>query len=263
MKYRINYKSPEIIEETVRLVKSAQDGDTRDENKLVHMYSDYTEYMVNKYSMKTSIKDNDDLRSAIYRGMLEGIRRYRDDMGTQFIYFAHNWMKKSIFMEAHQNYRFIRLPVNQLAFLYSFENEYNISDNIDGDDMDILLDDGYFDYRTLKETESVLFSELDSGQPAFDLFIDTIGAESTDISDKLDRNRLLAININKVLRKFPKKDANIVERLFGLNGKAQTSVSTLAEEMKTAKVTVIGIRTKLIRLMRHSQLVQILLQGTN
>jgi DNA-directed RNA polymerase specialized sigma subunit len=45
------------------------------------------------------IKEDDDLRSYVNQGLLDGIRKFDPKRGSKFIYFAHIWMKKNIFLE--------------------------------------------------------------------------------------------------------------------------------------------------------------------
>jgi DNA-directed RNA polymerase specialized sigma subunit len=46
---------------------------------------------------KTEIKEDDDLRSYVNQGLLDGIRKFDPKRGSKF-YFAHIWMKKNIFL---------------------------------------------------------------------------------------------------------------------------------------------------------------------
>ena len=95
-------------------IQKAQAGNSRSEGFIIEYYESYIDYMVKRYSKKTAIKDDDDLRSYIKMGLLEAIRKYDSSMNTLFIYFAHTWMKKYIFM-SEPVHRFIKLPANQSA----------------------------------------------------------------------------------------------------------------------------------------------------
>ena len=256
-KYRINYKDPAIVEETLELITEAKGGNTKAENKLVKMYSEYIEYMVSRYSMKTDIKEDADLRSCIYLGFLEGIRRYDSTRNTQFIYFAHNWMKKMIFVEALQNYRLIRLPVNQNIFKNSFELKYG---GLPVDDFSHLGDPEYTRFIAIKETEADSFSELENKQYNNPNYIDNLYSYSPETEEK-ETTAKLNLNINKILKKFSRKERTIIEYLFGLNNKQQLSSEGVADKLNITKVNVIFIKTKVIRLLRHSSLVGILLDG--
>jgi DNA-directed RNA polymerase specialized sigma subunit len=77
--------------------KSAQAGNSRSEDKLILIYASYVNFMVRQYSKE--IKEDDDLRSYVNQGLLDGIRKFDPKRGSKFIYFAHIWMKKNIFLE--------------------------------------------------------------------------------------------------------------------------------------------------------------------
>jgi DNA-directed RNA polymerase specialized sigma subunit len=69
--------------------KSAQAGNSRSEDKLILIYASYVNFMVRQYSKKTEIKEDDDLRSYVNQGLLDGIRKFDPKRGSKFIYFAH------------------------------------------------------------------------------------------------------------------------------------------------------------------------------
>jgi DNA-directed RNA polymerase specialized sigma subunit len=91
--------------------KSAQAGNSRSEDKLILIYASYVNFMVRQYSKKTEIKEDDDLRSYVNQGLLDGIRKFDPKRGSKFIYFAHIWMKKNILERRHTGllgYRLIK-----------------------------------------------------------------------------------------------------------------------------------------------------------
>ena len=88
-RYKTDYTDKNILDDTWDLIQKSREGDNKATEKLLDMYSDYIEYMVSKYSGKTNIKDDDDLRSVIYIGFLEGIKRFDPTKEAKFIYFTH------------------------------------------------------------------------------------------------------------------------------------------------------------------------------
>lgn len=264
IKYRIDYKDPKVIEETQALIDKAQKGDTRAENSLVNLYSEYVEFMVAKYSKKTLIKDDDDLRSAIYRGFIEGIRRYNKDHKTQFIYFTHNWMKKMIFIEAEQNFRTIRLPVNQILFKSNFEAKYSVEYDKQGsiisdDDYQIFIDDDYPNYIAIKETDTHLFSDLIGQDDSEHHLIDSIN-NCEPAADLIEFRRRLKQNIEKVMKKFLPSEQEVVAKSFGIGEYVQMTSDDIATSMGTTKSNIINIRARVIRLLRHRIFMNILLK---
>ena len=258
-KYKVDYNSQEVIDLTWELIQKARKGDRRASQKIVNLYSDYVEYMVGRYSKKTNIKEDDDLRSTIHLGLLEGINKYDPEKGTKFIYFTHNWMKKLIFSESNKYYRFIRLPVNQSNFESSFKKKYpNLDDPsfFDEDDSHATHDPDYLKYRLINNTEAESFTNRQVEFNNHALFIDENFTENDLIDYESERDvetiEKIKLNINKVLIKFDVRERETIEYLFGLNGRAAISTEKLSSDLNISKVSVIFIRNKVIRMMRHS-----------
>ncbi|MCK5787719.1 MAG: hypothetical protein KAH32_01810 [Chlamydiia bacterium] len=250
---QINYRAPEVIEETNRLVKAAQEGDTRAEGKLIVMYEDYILFMISKYVNKTAIKgDVDELRSCIHRGLIVGIRRYSPKFNALFIYYAHNWMKKMIMQDSQQCYRMIRLPVNQDNFRTTFKNRWENASDLDL--AGYYIDEEYPTYVNILKSSTKLFTDVVS---------ETYTDKSTpSFSDTYNQDKL-KFNIEKVLRKFTPLEKDIIESLFGLNGKEEVSADSLGEKYNITRVDVTKIKSNVIRLMRHKVLSGILLDNIN
>jgi RNA polymerase sigma factor (sigma-70 family) len=239
-------------------IAKAQAGNSRSEGFIIKHYSSYVEYMVKRYSKKTAIKDDDDLRSYIQMGLLEAIRKYNSNMNTLFIYFAHTWMKKYIFM-SEPTHRFIKLPANQNA-LYSKIKKKQATDKnskeeyVDEEEAKILL--------TYSSSSVTMFTDL--------CLVNSAGeVESATIPEKLYKNNAMGVfseeenklvqstlkrNISTTLSIFSEKERFVIESLFGLTTKGYLSVEELARELNVTKVTIMFIKNKVIRLLRHSSL---------
>ena len=254
-RYRIDYNSEEVIKTTMDNIEKAREGDERAYSALLSMYSEYIDYMCNKYSANTDIDDDDDLRAIILMGFLEGVNRYDPSKNTKFIYFTHTWMKKLIFSEASKYYRHIRLPVNQQIFKEKFEGLCNSVEDYVADE-----DATYIRFRALKETETSRFSALNAASGDSDSNIeDNITADGVETTK--ERDKKLAINIDKVLRKFPPDERSVIEYTFGLGGKALLSSSEIAEELGITKLSVGTIKTRVVRLLRHASLSGLILKN--
>ena len=268
-KYKIDFEDLGIIEETWELILQSREGDNRATTKLVVMYSDYIEYMVKKYSSRTYIKDDDDLRSVIYIGFLEGIKRYDPEKKTKFIYFTHNWMKKLIFSESNKYFRLIRLPVNQSNFKAEFNKKYPNVDDLDffihaGGDIlkSPIYDPDYIKYRRLRDTETSNFIDKKFYSEEFD---NTLYLENALVADsqleRKENNSRLKFNINRVLGKFSSDEVYVLEHLFGLNNNLKISTDQIAVNLCTSKVNIINIKNKMIRMLRHNMFKNILFNG--
>lgn len=247
---------------TLELIARAQAGDSRAENDLINKYTSYVEFMVRKYSKKTEIKDDDDLRSCVFLGLLDSIRKFDPARKTSFMYFAHIWMKKRIFLE-EPIYRFIRVPVNQKVFydMYVKENRDKELDEID------MLEEDIQRYLTVDNTATNYFtdlSKLDSDTGLYELPEKLLYHKNISdfkkTEDKLSID-VLKTNINNVLSGFNKKEVYIIEHLFGLNSVEKLSSEQIAKNLNVTKVNITFTKTRVIRLMRHASLSNKLLDG--
>jgi len=248
--------------QTLELIALAQAGNSRAENDLILAYSSYVEFMVKKYSNKTEIKDDDDLRSCILIGLLESIRKFDPSRNVSFMYFAHIWMKKRIFLE-EASFRFIRVPVNQKVFYDNYSRELNNmpAEDYDAEDIDLKR------YLTIENTTTHYFTELskyDDESGLFELPEKLLYHRNSE-DFKADEDKLslevLKTNINNVLKNFNAKEVYIIERLFGLNNTEKLSSEQIAINLNVTKVNITFTKTRVIRMLRHASLSNKLLAG--
>lgn len=247
--------------EILELIRVAQSGNSRAEGFLVNIYQPYVDFMVRKYSKKTDIKDDDDLRSCINIGLLEGIRRFDPGRNTKFIYFAHIWMKKNIFLE-ESIYRFIRVPVNQKVFYDTCTKELYEAEKKDAD----ILDKDIQKFLALENTKTEYFSDLlvfdeDSGVDELPEHLLASSYSQTALEEEIISIDILRANIKKVLMGFNTKEVFIIEHLYGVNGAEPMSSEQIAEVLGVTKVNITFTKTRVIRMLRHSSLSNQLING--
>lgn len=250
--------TPQVLE----LIKSAQAGNSRSEDKLVQIYSSYVNYMVRKYSKKTEIKDDNDLRSYIQQGLLDGIRRFDPKAGSKFIYFAHIWMKKNIFL-GEAAFRFIRVPVNQKVFYDTYVKERAAKELLDPDAFDthsqkyLAIENTKTDYFT----DLYLFDEESGLQELPEKLLHQTNIKIFNEDEETISLDVLRANIQQVLSNFNNKEIYIIEHLFGLNGKELLSSEEIAANLNVTKVNITFTKTRIIRMLRHSSLSNKILNG--
>ena len=249
--------------EVLALVKRAQEGDSRAENRLCYMYSPYVEYVVSIYSKKTNIKDDDDLRAYINIGLLEGIRRFKPDKNTRFIFFAHIWMKKHIFLGSHEQ-RFIRLPANQ----HTKHQQQKKQIKLLGEDVYLnnLDCSSMSKFMAIENTAISHFSELTYKSDRSieeQLFLMAAKKASDDHKEveKTLSTEILKKNIASVLSAFNEKEVYIIEASFGLNGVDRISSEQIAANLGVTKVNITFTKTRVIRMLRHKSFSDKLLEG--
>lgn len=250
--------TPEILE----LIKNAQAGDPGSENKLVLLYAPYVNFMVRRYSKKTEIKEDDDLRSYINQGLLEGIRRFDKRRDTKFIFFAHIWMKKNIFL-GEAAFRFIRVPVNQKVFYDAYTKEQAAEELRDAEQEASRAQK----YLLLENTKTEFFSDLvtydiESGlQELPEHLLQQTNIKTFNENEEALSLDVLKANIQQVLLNFNEKEVYIIEHLFGLNGAELLSSEEIAANLNVTKVNITFTKTRIIRMLRHSSLSNRILNG--
>jgi len=172
-------------------------------------------------------------------------------------------MKKNIFL-GDAKFRFIHLPANQKneyrRFLKSIKN---LDDLAEYEQEEEALQQ----YYTVKNTEIGLFSEFDmyntdtGNYEKPQNFLYHKCKENYEESIKLERDKILSQNINKVIADFSDKEIFILNHSFGLNGYVKLSIDTIAMELNVTKVNIAFIKKRLIRLMRHSSIENQLYKG--
>lgn len=242
--------TPQILE----LIKKSQAGNSVAEGKLVHIYKPYVDYMVRRYSKKTEIKDDDDLRSYILIGLIEGIRKFNKSKNTRFIYFAHTWMKKNIFL-GEGVHRFIRVPINQKIFYDNFnkemfENEFKELDEIEGDIQKFTEIDNtkvsYFEDLCSYSNEDQEVYEVPEN-----LLHNLNSIPFYEEENKMSFN-VLKSNVKKVLSNFNDKEIYIITHTFGLDGAEVLSSEHIAKNLNVTKVNITFTKTRVIRMLRHN-----------
>ena len=246
-------------EEILNLVASAQKGSSRSENELVKIYAPYVEYMVRKYSKKTDIKCDEDLRSYINLGLLDGIRKFNPNKNTRFIYFAHIWMKKNIFL-GEASYRFIKLPSNQKIFYDKFLKNQKKEDGFVESEAD------HKRFITIKNSSTGVFTDyignaVDEAYEFPDKLLMNKNEEEFNKLETYDSFAVLKNNIKQVLSEFTDKEIYIINNIFGLGGFRAISVEQIASNLGVTKVNITFTKTRVIRMLRHQSLSNRLLDG--
>ena len=253
-------------EEINILVGLIKDGDEKAAVRFYNIFNIYIEGIVRKYSKRTNIKDDDDLRSYIRIGFYKAALNFKEDKNTQFKNYAYFWIKKVIFSE-EQQFRIIKLPINQKLFYDDIVNKMKKSNGtIDTD----ISDDDIKQLEFINRTNVNLFSTYK--QRSVSDRYDNDNESLNDLvlvcenSAEKERNTVVAdieseklrYNINVMLSNFSAQDKNIIEHTFGLNGKLLMNTDSLAEELNISSSTLLSKKNKLIRMMRHKSLTEYL-----
>lgn len=260
-------------EEILEWIRQSQAGDTRAEGRLIRHYSTYIHYMVKRYSKRTEIKDDRDLKSCISIGLLEAIRTFKFNKNIKFSSWAFIWMKKNIFL-SEVEYRFIKIPINQKTFYMKFQEDlitfFDSLNNTYGsvpDEIYESIDEHINRYYLIYNSNTEFFTDLmqfDEESGVYEIPESMLLHQSLENLNEVENKysyEILKNNVNKVLKGFNDKEVYIIERLYGLNGKDQMSSEQIAINLDVTKVNITFTKTRVIRMLRHSSYSNQLLNG--
>ena len=185
----------------------------------------------------------DDLISEGNIGLMRAIDRFDVDMGYHFISYAVWWIRQSIMTALSEKSRMIRLPTNRALELAQIEND------AEGER-----------HRTPRAAHLLNISReplsLDAPVgPAQDaaLFGDTMVDTSSQRQEELAIESSLRADINAVLGSLAKKEAEIIQYRFGLNGTRPHSLRELGITYRLTKERIRQIEKRAIRLLQNPE----------
>jgi len=191
-------------------------------------------------------------------GLINAIEKYDVDRGYHFISYAVWWIKQAILKAICEKSRMIRLPLNRANELVQIEKARKELQNARGTEPDTGEIADFLDMdkehvedlinisRELVSLETPVFSEKDS--TLLGEFIEDAEYKSPDDSIV---EKSLKEEINSVLRTLTKKEAEIIQFRFGLNGTIPLSLKEVGEKFRLTKERIRQIEKKAIRRLKH------------
>ena len=191
-------------------------------------------------------------------GLMNAIERFDVDKGFHFISYAVWWIRQAILKAICEKSRMIRLPLNRANELVQIEKARKELQSDHGADPDVELiakklnmdPDHVGDLvsiaRDLISLDTPVYEDKDSSFLG-DFVEDTSSVAPDD--EVIDRS--LREEINKVLDTLSKKEADIIQYRFGLNGKRAMSLKEIGGRYKLTKERIRQIEKKALRRLQH------------
>lgn len=198
-------------------------------------------------------------------GLMNAIERYDVDKGYHFISYAVWWIRQAILKAICEKSRMIRLPLNRANELVQIEKAKKelLSSKGDDPDMKAIADMVNMDKdhvndlvnisRELVSLDTPVYSEKDSS--SLGEFIEDKGYKLP--IDEIVENSLRN-DINGVLSSLSKKEADIIEYRFGLNGKKSMSLKEIGDHYSLTKERIRQIEKKALKRLQHPSRAQYL-----
>ena len=243
-------------EEEDRHARAAARGEKTAKEKLIQANLRFVVNVAKKYQNQGLPLT--DLISEGNIGLINAIEKYDVDRGYHFISYAVWWIKQAILKAICEKSRMIRLPLNRANELVQIEKARKELQNSRGTepdtgeiaaflDMDKEHVEGLINIsRELVSLETPVFSEKDS--TLLGEFIEDAEYKSPDESVV---EKSLKEEINAVLRTLTKKEAEIIQFRFGLNGTIPLSLKEVGDKFRLTKERIRQIEKKAIRRLKH------------
>lgn len=255
-KYLKEISKHELISpsEEIELSKRIKKGDTIALNKLVESNLRFVISVAKQYqNMGLGFED---LIAEGNVGLIKAAYKFDESRGFKFISYAVWWIRQSILKAIAEKSRVVYVPLNKINSLTKVnkalsELESNLNRQPRADEV--------AEHLGMKDKEVEDCFKFSSRHISMDNPINEEGDTLYEVFENSDNGPddelmydSLKINIRKVLSTLPKKEADVLEMHFGLNGNTPMSLEDISEMMDLTKERIRQIKTKAINKIKHS-----------
>ena len=250
-------------EEEQRYARAARAGDEQAKEKLVNSNLRFVVNISRQYQNRGIPLS--DLISEGNIGLLKAVEKFDPERGFHFTTYAVWWIRQSIMKALEAQSRPIRLPAHAASVVERIgwarsELRQRMRREPTTDQIALFLD---LPEKRVAELLSVSRDPLSLESPAFD---EDVPAELGDsVRDKAARSpeeeamaNVLKADINDVLGSLSRRESDIVQSRFGLNGRQRLTLNELGRRYRLTKERVRQIEKRALERLQMSLQAQML-----
>ena len=250
-------------EEEQRYARAARAGDEQAKEKLVNSNLRFVVNISRQYQNRGIPLS--DLVSEGNIGLLKAVEKFDPERGFHFTTYAVWWIRQSIMKALEAQSRPIRLPAHAASVVERIgwarsELRQRMRREPTTDQIALFLD---LPEKRVAELLSVSRDPLSLESPAFD---EDVPAELGDsVRDKAARSpedeamaNVLKADINDVLGSLSRRESDIVQSRFGLNGRQRLTLNELGRRYRLTKERVRQIEKRALERLQMSLQAQML-----
>lgn len=197
-------------------------------------------------------------------GMVIAAKKFDPNKGYKFISFAVWWVRKVILQHISNYGKMVRLPANKISNVANLEKQIHSLEQKNGCNVDILevinhnetinsnnySDDEFNDFLFVENLSGINVESIDKpfGNEEDGSTLADILESDFKTSDYLINDYDLKQEIKSVLSSLKPIEKNVIEALFGLNGKRQMTLKEVGDEPE------FGITRERVRQIRNNAL---------
>jgi len=250
-------------EEEDRFARLAASGDESAKHRLVKSNLRFVVNVAKKYQNQGLPLS--DLISEGNIGLMNAIERYDVEKGYHFISYAVWWIRQAILKAICEKSRMIRLPLNRANELVQIQKAQKEIAIVKGEEADmnevarlVNMDTSHVHdilniSKELVSLESPVYAEKDSSELG-----DFIEDKGYKHPEEMLVEESLKADINAVLKTISRKEAQIIEYRFGLNGNSPLSLKEIGDRYNLTKERIRQIEKKALRRLQHPSRMKVL-----
>ncbi len=243
------------VEEEVELARRIHNGDRKALERLTKANLRFVVSVAKQYQNQgLSLPD---LINEGNVGLIKAAEKFDETRGFKFISYAVWWIRQSILQAIAEHSRMVRLPLNQIGSvnrinkeLSKFEQEYERRPSSKEISERVNMPEDKIDDMLMANVRHISADAPLADGDSTNL-IDTMQGNDPETTDRLLVLESLRKEIDNVLQCLNKREREVIEAFFGINGQEMT-LDEIGNKMGLSRERVRQIKEKAIKRLRNN-----------